>query len=225
MAVEIFDSSPLPLALDGHRIAGLREFGPCQRDLAVRVAEGVAGVGGEFTDCADIARRNLIGVFLLLAADVEQLAGTFDRAGAGVAELGCGGDRTGDDLYIGELADKRVGDRRHDIGAGGFFGVALDLDDPLIRLAFLAGDLGRRREHRDHRAQQEGEPLLFLGGAAEDGGDGAVKDALVQALDQLQHRELFAGEVLFHQLVVGLGDRFGDCADQAPPAGGPCRAS
>ena len=205
----------LAFCLDCHRVAGLGEVGTCKRDRTRRIAEGIAGIGGQFGDCADIACGNFLDLLLLLAADKQQLAGTLGYTSSGIEQLGISSNLAGQNLDIGQLADKRVGNRCEDIGTGGLFDIALDLDHLILGLAFLAGNLGRRREHRNHRAQQKGQALLFLCAAAEYRGDGTVEDTLVQALYQLQHREFLTGEVFFHQVVVNLGDSLRNCADQA----------
>ena len=67
----------------------------------------------------------------------------------------------------------------------------------------------------DQRVEEHVDAFERGRGAAEHGGDGAVVDAVVDALEDFVAGELFAREELLEQLLVRLGDRLADGGGQA----------
>ena len=129
----------------------------------------------------------------------------FLLAGAGVRQRHIRGDLARHDTEEGEAA-VLVGDGLEDEGAGRSvrFG---------SQLVAVGGELRGRVEGRGRvvdDALQEREGAVAGGrGAAEDGREDAGLDAGLDALEELFLGEGLFGEELLHQLVVGLGDGFG----------------
>lgn len=67
----------------------------------------------------------------------------------------------------------------------------------------------------DQRVEKHVDAFERGRGAAEHGGDGAVVDAVVDALEDFVAGELLAREELLEQLLVRLGDRLADGGGQA----------
>lgn len=137
-------------------------------------------------------------------------------AGAGVDGSDLVRELARDDLEIGELADERVGDRLEDIGSQRGLVGAGDLHRvAVLVLGGLGARLPRGGQVVDQRVEEHVDAFERGRGAAEHGGDGAVVDAVVDALEDFVAGELLAREELLEQLLVRLGDRLADGGGQA----------
>ena len=178
----------------------------------VRRAQRVAGLGGDqLRHTADIAGGDDRGLFLLLAADVVELADLLGGAGAAVDQRGVGFDLTADNFEVQQLAHKRVSDGlEHDRD-----GRAVRVDRQRHFLAVLvdpglAGDGLRPRCQIIQAVKQGGNAVQRDRRTAEHRGDLAAAHAGREAGFQLFGGKRLAGEVFFHQLFARLGDRFLD---------------
>ena len=196
------------LGLDGHGVAGLREGDILQADHLPLVAEGVPGLDVHFGNGADVAADQFLDLGVLLSPDGVQAAQLHLFPGAGVHHGHIRRNGAGEDLDEGVLA-VLVGDGLEDEGGGHAAGG----DDEFFRLAVGLGGLvvvalhGIGQQVHDVVHQHQGAQAVD-GGAAEDGEEAQLPDALAQALDHLGVGEVLAAEEFFHQLLAGLGHGF-----------------
>ena len=197
----------LRLGVDGHAVAGLCIGHGLDGDKLAGLAERVAGAdGGKLREHADVAAADLRGLGVVLALREERVAELFIVAGAGVNNGHGVFDVAGEDLEVGVFA-VLVGDGvEHERGRG-----AVGIQRELGLLAFLVDANGglalqRGRRKADEVVQQGGGAEAVHRAAAEDRRDGALTDAVLDALEQLFFGERLLHEELLHEGFVGLGD-------------------
>ena len=186
------------------------------------VAQGVAGIGElQLGKRAQIAGVEHVHAGLLFAAHEEQAAGLFGLVRSGVIQRGGGGDGTGHDAEQGKLAHEGVGHGLINESGEGFGAVAgaFDLVAGLGILALGLAALGGM-EVNAHHVQHLGHAHAGNGGHGHHGHDGAVRHASPETGQDLVVGQLFAIQVLHHQLVVGTGGGFGDFFHSGLDGGG-----
>ncbi len=199
----------LGLRLDGHRDHRLRERHALQDDRRIHGAQGVTGGGVlQAHGSSDVTSQNfldflaVVRVHLQDAADALLLA--LHRVQHGVATVQ--GARV--DTEEGQRADERVGDdlegqrreRRLVVRlAGHFDGVVVNVHALHVR------HVDRRRQQLDHAVQHGLHALVLEGRAAVHRHDLGGQGTGTQRVDDFGLGQLFAAQVLFHQLFAGFG--------------------
>ncbi len=173
------------------------------------VAERIAGSGhGQLADGGDVAGDHLVSALLLFAAEEIDAGGLFSLFRVAVVKGRSGGKRTGADADQGQFADKGVSDGLKDKGREGLvhgsgpfdFVAGLGIDADVFRV--------RGGMHGHDRVEQGADTNARQRGNRNDGNDVAALDAGLETGDDLIVRELFAFQVLHHQLVVFAGGGF-----------------
>jgi hypothetical protein len=172
------------------------------------IAEGVAGGGGAQADGGgDVAGVDLLDLLALVGVHLEDAGDALLLVLGGVVDVGPGLEPARVDAEEGQVADERVvhqlerqrGERRR---VGG-------LADDLRALERQAGQLGlveRAGEVVHHHVEDLLDALVLEGGAADDGEELHLADALAEPAHDLFPAERVAVQVLGHEGVVDLGD-------------------
>ena len=157
------------------------------------------GNAAQLGQAEDIARANLLGCGGLLALQDGDGAGLLGLLGVCVVQQHVAGQGTGHDLHQAHLADEGVSHGLEDLSREGlaFFADALNFFTGLGVDANLNGAGGRGHDFLDG-IQHLGQTNAGNGGAADNGNDGAVLDALAQAVHHFFLRKLAFLEELFH---------------------------
>ena len=199
----------LCLGLDCALHEGLRELDRRVLDIVSRQRQRVVGVGvGELRDHTDITAAQGIDFGLLLTGHRVDVTELFVLTGRRVAQNHRVVQLAVHDLEEGHLTDERVGDGLEDEDGGragrfdrrGVFHVVNDNDFFLL--------CGRTREGVGDLIHQHADTPELGRGAAVNGNDVTGDDAFVNGKNRFVVGDFFAAEVLFHQIVRGLGDGF-----------------
>ena len=200
----------LGVRLDGNRDHGLREAHGLEDDLVAGIAQGVARGGVLQTDrCVDVAGGSALNRHFLVGVHLEQLADALLLALGGVDHLRACFHVTGVHADEGELAEERVrsdleGQCRERLFGGRLAGQFL---------LFVAGivtdhrrDVERVRQVVDHGVEHRLDAAVLERGTTEDRVELGVDRHLADAGLELIDGDLFALEVLLHELLGGLGN-------------------
>src|SRR5438094_421926 len=197
------------LRLDRHRDDRLGEGHGLQHDRLVGVTERVAG-GRELEPDGrrDVAGRDRLDLFLLVRVHPEEppdalllVLGRVVHAGAGLQRAGVDAeeDQLADVLVVHDLERQRR-ERRVVVGRPLFGLLGLGID------ALYRRDVLRRGQAIDHRVQQRLHTFVLERGAAEDREELHADRALAHRGHQLGGGDRPAVHVLFHQVLVDLGE-------------------
>ena len=201
----------LGLGLDGHADDRVGEVHALENDRVLFVAQGIAGGGVLQADSrSDIARIDGLDILTVVGVHLQDAADTLVLILDRVVDGGAGVQRAGVDTEEAQLADIGVG---HDLERQGGERLFVGRDTRL----FLAGlgvgaldglDVGRGGHIVDDGVQQLLHAAVLVGGTADDGHDLVGDGGLAQARLDLFLGQLFAFQVLHHELFVGLRDSF-----------------
>src|SRR4051794_221948 len=199
----------LGLRLDRHRDDRGREGHRLEDHRVLRVAEGVTGRRLlEADDGDDLAGAHAVALFALVGVHLVDLADPLLAVLGAVEHRGTGGEPTGVDADVGQLAEVLVGldlegQRRERLV---LVGVPQDLGLAVERGTDDGLDVQRAGQVVDDRVEQGLHALVLERGAGEHrvdlAGDGRLADGGLQRLDG----DVLAAEVGLHEVVVGLGD-------------------
>ena len=170
--------------------------------------QSISGGSVKLRDGSDITGlqfRDLLG--LAAAHDIE-LACAELVLGLGVIQSIIRFQAAAGNLDQGVLTDERVNDRLPDKCALRSIRLVINVD-VLVALGILAADraLCRRREVTDNIVKKDVDTLKIRGGTDHYRAHIALADILLQSSEHLFLGELFAAEVLVHELFAGLSDR------------------
>ena len=198
---------PLDLGVDGHGVAGLVVGHALEGGDLPGQTQRVAGLHrAELGGNAQIAAADLGRLGEGLALGEEDIGELFSGAGAGVDQAHALGDVAGDDLEVGVLAEL-VGGGLEDEDRGASLGV----EHQLAALGSGHGQtlqgVGAELHNVFHHALAA---VAHHGAAAEDGGDGALAHAVLDALDELFLGEGLLHEEFLHEFLAGLGHLLGE---------------
>ena len=175
----------------------------------ILIAEGITGGGVLQADGRrDIARVDLFDLFAVIGVHLKDAAEALALALGGVENVGAGFTGTGVHAEERQLTDEGI---RHDLEGQRRKGLFIRRGTAglLIRAGHRTldrGNVDRRGHVVNDGVQQLLHALVAVRSTAQDGneliGDGALADSGLDLVD----RQLTAVEVLFHQIVIQLGD-------------------
>ena len=201
----------LGLGLDGNADNGLREVHGLQNDGVLLVAQRVTGGGILQTDSSrNIARVNGVDVLTVVGVHLQDTADTLIVILDRVVDGGACVQRTGVHTEEAELTDIRVS---HDLEGQSCERLVVGGDTILLLAGLGVGALdgcnvGRSRHVVNNGIQQLLNAAVLVGGAADNGNDLVRDGSLTQSRLDFFLGQLFAFQVLHHQLFVGLSNSF-----------------
>ena len=187
----------------------IREVHGLEDDRVVRVTQGVTGGGFLQTDeRVDVTGVGVLDRVLLVRVHLEELAHALLLVLGGVEHLLARDSLAGVDAHVGELAEERV-----DGNLEGQCGERL-LDGRLTGQGLLTveggavdfTDVQRVREVVNDGIEQRLDTLVAVSGTAEDRVDLGVHGQFADSALDFLNGQLFAAEVLLHELFVGLSN-------------------
>ena len=188
----------------------IREGHGLQNDRSILCTQGVTGGGVlQTNEGVDVTCHCLVNRVLLVGVHLEQLTDALLLVLGGVQDLLARLHTTGVNADEGQLAEERVSSNLEcESGERLILRRLTDHFDVLVAhlVAVNFTDVQRIRQEVNDSVEQRLNTLVLVGGTTVDRVDLRVQDHLADGTLDLVHGQLFATEVLLHELLVGLSD-------------------